>query len=74
MIYGYTIQKIKTIGHGEFYWDEYYETKEYIHLDTKLFTSKELRDKKLEKSKIKYQTDIICNDVLIITFETDKID
>lgn len=72
MIYGYTIYKIKTIGHGEIYWDEYYETQEYIQIKAKLFNLKDKRDQEMEKEKIKYKIDYY-NDYLILPFETDKI-
>ena len=71
MIYGYTIYKIKTIGHGEIYWDEYYETNEYIQIKAKLFDSKDKRDKEMKEEKTKYEFDYY-NEFLILPFETEN--
>ena len=73
MIYGYSIYKIKVIGHGEFYWDEYYETQKYIHIKSKLFSSKDKRDQEISKEEKKYEKTkrILDDDILILPFETE---
>lgn len=71
MIYGYTIYKTKTIGHGDFYWDEYYETQEYTQVKARLFNSKDKRDQEMEEEKTKYKGNYY-NEFLILPFETEN--
>ena len=71
-LYGYSIIEIKTIGHGERWWNEYYETKEYHNLETKLFTSIEERDVKKREEETKYYKEIGYEETMtIVTFETE---
>jgi hypothetical protein len=71
-LYGYSIIEIKIIGHGQPWWDEYYETKEYHNLKTKLFTSIEERDSKKEEEETKYRKEIEYEETMVIVpFETE---
>lgn len=71
-LYGYSLIEIKTVGHGERWWDEYYETKEYQHLKTKLFYSMEERDVKKREEETKHYKEIEYEETMaIITFETE---
>lgn len=51
MIYGYIVTETVTVGHGQLWWDEYYETTEHNFMDAKLFNSEEERDKAMEEAK-----------------------
>jgi len=71
-IYGYSLIEIKTVGHGEYWWDEYYETKEYHNLKTKLFPTMEERDLGKREEEIKYRKEIDYDETMvIIPFETE---
>lgn len=71
-LYGYAIIEIKTIGHGEIWWAEYYETKEYHFLKTKLFSSAEERDVKKKEEEAKYRKEIEYEETMIVVpFETE---
>lgn len=71
-LYGYSLIEIKTVGHGQRWWDEYYETKEYHHLKTKLFYSMEERDSAKKEEEAKYHKEIEYEETMaIITFETE---
>lgn len=73
-IYGYSLIEIKTVGHGEFWWDEYYETKEYHNLKTKLFPTMEERDLGKKEEEIKYRMEIDYDETMaIIPFETEML-
>ncbi len=71
MIYGYSIIEKKVIGHGAFYWDEYYETTEYRSIKTKLFNSPEERDKSKEEDEKKYSMEIRDETLIIVPFDSD---
>lgn len=71
-LYGYSIIEIKTVGHGQRWWAEYYETKEYHAVKTKLFSSAEERDLKKKEEEIKYDKEIDYEETMIIVpFETE---
>lgn len=71
-LYGYSIIEIKIIGHGQPWWDEYYETKEYHNFKTKLFTSIEERNSKKEEEEAKYYKEIEYDETMVIvSFETE---
>ena len=53
MIYGYVVTETITVGHGQIWWDEYYETTEHNLIDVKLFNSEEERDKAMEEERNK---------------------
>lgn len=71
MIYGYTVLLIEEIGHGQPWWDEYYKTKEYKPIETKLFNSEEERDKQYENAKIRHDRKLIYDEVIIVKFQTE---
>lgn len=74
-IFGYHIIETETIGHGEFWWDEYYETTEYKIIQTKLFKSEEERDNSKIEDEKKYYNEIkIEKNLFILSFEFDEID
>ncbi len=71
-LYGYSIIEVKIVGHGQRWWDEYYETKEYHNLKTKLFTSIEERDSKKEEEEAKYCREFGYEETMfIVPFETE---
>lgn len=70
-LYGYSIIEIETVGHGEIWWNEYYETKEYHNLKTKLFPSMEERDSEKKEEEIKHRKEIEYEEnIIIVPFET----
>jgi hypothetical protein len=70
-LYGYAIIEIKTVGHGEIWWDEYYETNEYKIVRTKLFSSEEERDMNENEDRTKYHKEIYDESLVILPFETE---
>lgn len=70
-LYGYAIIEVKIVGHGERWWDEYYETNEYKIVRTKLFSSEEERDMNENEYKAKYRKEIYNESLVILPFETE---
>lgn len=73
MLYGYNIVEIKTIGVGEFWWDEYYEENEYKSIETKIFHSLDERNSAKKEDEKKYYKEITLEKIVIIDFETENI-
>lgn len=74
-VFGYHIIEKVTIGHGAFWWDEYYTTTEYKIIQTKLFKSEEECDKSKKEDEKKYYNEIkIEENLIILSFEFDEID
>lgn len=71
MIYGYLVLEKEVTGHGQNWWDEYYETTEYSSKETKLFKSIEERDQSVDEAKKKYSKELISEDVSIVFFNTE---
>lgn len=70
-VYGYSIIEIKIVGHGEIWWDEYYETNEYKVVKTKLFSSEDERDLSKNEDRTKYRKEIYDESLVILPFETE---
>lgn len=70
-VYGYAIMEVNVVGHGERWWDEYYETNEYKFVKTKLFSSEEERDVKKREEETKYYKEICSESLVILPFETE---
>ncbi len=70
-VYGYAIMEVNAVGHGEMWWDEYYETNEYKIVKTKLFSSEEERDLSKNEDRDKYHKEIFNESLVIVPFETE---
>ena len=54
-VFGYTILKKETVGHGMPHWDEYYEEEVTTNIETRIFESEKRRDDEREKSVKEYK-------------------